>query len=113
MRNLARELALTLLLLLLGLIPVFGPFSPILIFLVQSYYAGYGNMDYTMERHFRIRETVHFVRKHRGLALGNGIVFMGLLLTGLGFLIALPLGAVAATEETLKAISKPSSRLSK
>jgi len=110
MRNLIRELALTLLLFLLGLIPLFSPFSPILIFLVQSYYAGYGNMDYTMERHFRVRETVHFVRKHRGLALGNGIVFMGLLLTGLGFLIALPLGAVAATEETLKVIPKTGNR---
>ncbi len=106
MRNLVRELALTLLLFGLGFIPVFSLFSPILIFLVQSYYAGYGNMDYTMERHFRVRETVYFVRKHRGLALGNGIVFMGLLLTGFGFLIALPLGAVAATEETLKVIPK-------
>ncbi len=106
-RNLVRELGLTIFLFLLGLIPVFSPFTPILIFLVQSYYAGFGNMDYTMERHFGVRQTVRFVKAHRGLALGNGIVFMGLLFTGLGFIIALPLGSVAATKETVRILAAP------
>jgi len=45
---------------------------------------------------------VRFVRRHRALALGNGLVFMALLLTLIGFLFALPLGAVAATLETVR-----------
>jgi CysZ protein len=102
LRNVARELLFTMLLLLLGLIPVIGVAAPVLIFIVQAYYAGFGNMDYTLERHFKVRDSVRFVRRHRGVAIGNGVVFLLLLLTGIGFLFALPLGAVAATVETRK-----------
>ncbi len=102
LRNVVRELIFTVLLLLLGLIPVIGLAAPVLIFVVQAYYAGFGNMDYTLERHFGVRESVRFVRRHRGVAIGNGVVVLLLLLTGVGFLFALPLGAVAATVETRK-----------
>ncbi len=106
LRNIIRELLFTLLLLLLGLIPLFSPFTTILIFLVQAFYAGFGNMDFTLERHFQVKGSVRFVRRHRGLAIGNGVVFLLLLLTGIGFLFALPLGTVAATSETLKRLDK-------
>jgi CysZ protein len=102
LRNVIRELSLTMLLLLLGLIPLFSPFVAILIFIVQSYYAGFGNMDLTLERHYRVRGSVDFVHRHRGIALGNGLVFMGILFTGIGFLFAPPLGTIAATVETVK-----------
>ena len=102
LRNIVRELFYTLLLLLLGLIPLFTPFTTVAIFLVQAYYAGFGSIDYTLERRYTVRQSVAFVRKNRAFALGNGTVFMGLLLTGIGFLFALPLGTAAATEETLK-----------
>ena len=102
LRNVIRELFYTFLLFLLGLIPIFTPFTTILIFLVQSFYAGFGNIDYTLERHFSIRGSVHFVRSNRWLALGNGAAFMLLFFTGIGFLVALPLGTVAATAETVK-----------
>jgi hypothetical protein len=59
-------------------------------------------MDYTLERHFNIGDSVHFARNNRGLALGIGTVFLLLLATGIGFLIAPPLAAVAATLETTK-----------
>ena len=104
LRNIFRELLFTLLLFLAGLIPIFSPFVPFLIFLVQAYYAGFANMDYTLERYYRVNNSVKFVRQNKGLALGNGTVFMLLLFTGIGFLIALPLGTVAATTETLKRI---------
>lgn len=106
-RNIIRELFYTLLLFLLGIfIPLFSPIIPFAIFFVQSYYAGFGNIDFTLERHFRVRESVQFVRRHRGLALGNGIVFMGMLLTVVGFLFALPLGTVAAATQTIKRLGK-------
>ena len=106
LRNIIRELFFTLVLFLIGLIPLFSPFVSIAIFGVQSYYAGFGNMDFTLERHFKVRGSVRFVRGNKGLALGNGAVFLLLLLTGIGFLFALPLGAVAATLETVKRLEK-------
>lgn len=98
LRNILRELLFTL---ILGFIPLVGPF---LIFMVQAYYAGFGNMDYTLERHFNRRESVRFVRNNRGLAIGNGAVFLLMIMTVVGFLFALPLSTVAATTEILKRI---------
>jgi len=108
LRNIIRELFYMVLILLLGLIPIFSPISAILLILVQAFYAGFGNIDYTLERHFNVRESVRFVRTNRGLALGNGLVFVGLLAIGIGFLIAPPLGAVAATIESVKRLGRNS-----
>lgn len=102
LRNIIRELFFTFILLLAGLIPVAGWITPFLIFIVQSYYAGFGNTDFTMERHFSVRQSVNFARQHRGLMIGNGTVFMLLLMTGIGFLIAPPLATVAATIESIE-----------
>lgn len=106
LRNLIRELLLTFLLFLFGLIPLFSIFSGAGIFILQSYYAGFGNIDFTLERHCGVKDSVRFVRRNAGLAIGNGLVFMLLLLTGLGFVLALPLGTVAATLETVKRLQK-------
>lgn len=106
LRNLIRELGITLLLLLFGMVPLFSIFSGAGIFLLQSYYAGFGNIDFTLERHLGVKDSVRFVRKNAGLAIGNGLVFMLLLLTGLGFVLALPLGTVAATLETVKRLDR-------
>ncbi len=104
LRNIIQELLYTFLLLLLGLIPVFSPFMAVAIFFVQAYYAGFGNMDYTLERYYKVRDSVHFVRQHRGFTIGNGTVFLLLLFTGIGFLFALPLATAAATPEVLKRV---------
>lgn len=102
LRNITREIFFTILLILLGLIPFFSPFVAVAIFLVQSYYAGFGSMDYTLERHCNVRESIQFVRRYRGIALGNGAVFILLLMTGIGFLFALPLSTAAATPVVVK-----------
>ncbi|MBX2926323.1 MAG: EI24 domain-containing protein [Saprospiraceae bacterium] len=102
LRNIIRELFFTLLLLILGFIPVIGLATPVLIFLVQAFYVGFGNIDYTLERHFSVRDSVRFARSNRWLAIGNGTVFLLLLFTGIGFLFALPLSTVAATVETTR-----------
>ena len=105
-RNITREIFYLLVLLLFGLIPFLSPFTAILIILVQAFYAGFGNIDYTLERHYNVRSSIRFVRRNRGLALGNGLVFVGLLALGIGFLIAPPLGTVAATIETTKRLDR-------
>lgn len=102
LRNIVRELFFTLLLLIASLIGIIAPIATILIFLIQSYYAGFGNMDYTLERYHRLQGSVDFVRRYRGLALGNGVIFMGILFTGIGFIIAPPLSTAAATIETVR-----------
>jgi CysZ protein len=102
-RNLGMELLLTISILLISFIPVIGIFSTVLLFLVQAYYAGFGNMDYTLERHFKYKESLTFVRKHRGIAIGNGIVFMlFLLIPIIGIIIVLPLSVTAASIKTVE-----------
>ena len=106
-RNLCKELLFMIPLLLLSFIPVVGIVGTILIFLIQAYYVGFGNMDYTMERHFNYKESVQFVRKNRGTAIGNGIVFVLMLfIPVLGFIIALPISVVAASIETTKILKE-------
>lgn len=101
-RNVFKELLYVIPLFLLGLIPILTIPCMILIFLIQAYYAGFGNMDYTLEGHYSVRESTRFVKKNRWLAIGNGSVFLLLLGTGIGFLVAPPLAAVAAAKETVK-----------
>jgi CysZ protein len=104
LRLIVRELFFTTVLFLLGLIPGLAFFTAPLIFIMQAYYAGAGNLDFALERHYRVRESIRFVRQHRGLAIGNGLVYLCLLLSVVGFLVALPLGTIAATVETVKRI---------
>lgn len=102
-RNLFRELLITFPILLLKFIPVVNIFSTILLFIVQAYYAGFGNMDYTLERHLNYKESINFVRKNKGFAIGNGIVFMlFLLIPVIGIIIVLPLSVTAASKKTVK-----------
>lgn len=104
-RNLVMELLLTIPILLIGFIPLIGFISSFLLFLMQAYYAGFGNMDYTLERHFSYNQSIAFVKKNRGTAIGNGIVFMLLLLVPvLGVILVLPLSVTAASKETLKVL---------
>ena len=107
LRNLLRELVLSIPILLFGLIPVVGFFSVVMLFLMQAYFAGFGNMDYTLERHFSYQKSVFFVKKNKGLAMGNGIVFMlFLLIPFLGVILVHPLSVTAATIVTVKSINK-------
>ncbi len=106
-RNLLMEFLFIIPLLIIGLIPVIGIVSTFLIFLVQAYYAGFGNMDYTLERHLTYKQSIPFVRKNRGVAYGNGLVYMFLLLVPfVGIIITLPLSTVAATTQTLKPLQQ-------
>jgi len=112
-RNLFKELIFTIPIFFLGFIPIIGVFSTVLLFLVQAYYAGFGNMDYTLERHYNYHQSISFVRKHRGFALGNGIVFMlFLLIPVVGIILVLPLSVTAASSQTVGLIKKENQELS-
>lgn len=106
-RNLLLELLFTIPLLILSFIPGVNIFTGILIFLIQAYYAGFGSMDYTLERHFKYEESTKFVRNNSGIAIGNGIVFMAMLfIPVIGIILVLPLSVTASTTETLRLIKK-------
>lgn len=105
LRNITRELFYVLLLLLLNFVPGIGSIlSTAGIFTVQAFYAGFGNMDFLLERHYSVPERIAFVNHHRGLIIGNGAVYLLLLMSGIGFLFASPLATVAATIEGVKRI---------
>jgi CysZ protein len=102
-RNLFKELLITLPILLLKFIPIVNIFSTLLLFIVQAYYAGFGNIDYTLERHLDYHKSLDFVGKNKGFAIGNGIVFMlFLLIPIIGIVLVLPLSVTAASTRTLK-----------
>lgn len=106
-RNLLMEILITIPLMILGLIPILNIISAILIFYVQAYYAGFGNMDYTLERYKSYGESVKFVRKNKGIAAGNGLIFILLLFIPVaGIALALPLSTAASTVDTLEKLGK-------
>ena len=97
-RNIIRELSITLVLLITGLIPVLTIVSGPLILLVQSYFAGFGNLDLWAERHLSYRDTLRFMRDNKGMCMGNGIVFIFLLaIPVIGVFLAPPLATIAGT----------------
>ncbi|WP_159950534.1 EI24 domain-containing protein [Polaribacter septentrionalilitoris] len=105
-RNLSKELLITIPILLLKFIPIVNIFSTILLFLVQAYYAGFGNMDYTLERHLKYKESVDFVERNKGFSIGNGIVFiLCLLIPVMGIIIVLPLSVTAASVKTVELLN--------
>ena len=107
LRNLGKELLITLPILLLKFIPIVNIFSTFALFIVQAYYAGFGNIDYTLERHYDYKKSVTFVNNNKGFAIGNGIVFMLFLLIPIvGVILVLPLSVTAASTRTLKLIHR-------
>lgn len=104
---LIRELGLTFLLFVLSLIPGVAIITAPAIFLVQSYYAGCCNMDYTLERYFNIHNSLRFMRSNSDIALGNGMAFIILLsLPVIGIFFAPILGTIAATTQTLDVLEE-------
>ena len=107
MRNLGMEILLTIPILIIGFVPILGFVSTVLLILTQGYYSGFGNMDYTLERHFNYSDSIKFVKQHRGLAIGNGIVFiLFLLIPVIGIILVLPLSVTASTTETIELLKE-------
>lgn len=106
-RNLFRELLFSIPLLLLKFIPGVNIISAIVLLLIQSYYTGFGNIDYTLERHYKYKESIAFVRKNKGVAIGNGIVFMlFLFIPIIGIILVLPMSVTAASIKTVELLER-------
>lgn len=108
LRNLLKEIWYTGWLLLLGLIPVFGLAAIFFIFIIQAFYAGFSNLDYTLEKYFDVKGSKRFSEQYRWLAVGNGVMFLALLTVPvLGLFFAPALSTVAATLEAVKRVDAP------
>jgi len=95
-----QELIITLPLLLLNFIPIIGNIAAfVLIFLVQSYFSGANNLDFTLERRRHgVAESLEIVKKNRALVTGSGFVFMLMMyIPFIGFFIAPALAVISAT----------------
>ena len=94
--------------LVLSLVPVAGLVAPLIALLVECYYYGFSMLDYSCERRkMSASESIYYIGNHRGLAIGNGLVFYFIhLLPIIGWVFA-PAYAVIASTFSLHEIRKP------
>jgi len=96
--NIFRELLYTLPLFFLSFIPFLTIFTTALIFMIQAYYVGFGNIDFFMERRFSAKEARSFISQRKGLSIGNGSVFLLLfLIPFIGAFIAPTMATLSGT----------------
>jgi len=76
LRNMLIQFGITLLCFAIIWIPVIGWFVSIFLFIIAYYFYGFSMIDYVSERRkLSVSKSVAFVRKNKGLALGNGFIF--------------------------------------
>lgn len=83
----------------LSFIPLFGWITPLIALFVECFYYGFSMMDYSCERNkMSPGASVQFINRHKGLAIGNGLMFYlmhGFIL--IGWILAPAYAVVAAT----------------
>jgi CysZ protein len=98
-RNTVWQAVYMLTLLLLSLVPVVGWIAPLIALFIECYYYGFSMIDYSMERNkLSPAASIHFISHHKGLAVGNGLMFYlmhGVII--LGWVLAPAYAVVAAT----------------
>jgi len=98
-RNTLWQTVYTVSILILSFIPIIGWATPILALFVECYYYGFSMLDYSFERNkMSPQQSIEFTGKHKGLAIGNGLVFYlmhGLI--GIGWVLAPAYAVIAAT----------------
>lgn len=99
LRNSLWQTVYALSILFLSVIPVIGWMTPILAILVECYYYGFSMLDYSMERHKKsAAESIYYIGQHKGLAIGNGLVFYIMhMVPFIGWVFAPAYAVVAAT----------------
>jgi CysZ protein len=99
LRNTAWQTLYAVSLILLSLVPLAGWITPLIALFVECYYYGFSMMDYSCERNnLSATESIDFISRHKGLAIGNGLIFY--LMHGLviiGWILAPAYAVVAAT----------------
>lgn len=99
LRNALWQTVYVITLLILSLIPVVGWIAPLIALFVECYYYGFSMLDYSCERNkLSPAESIHFIGRHKGLAIGNGLMFYGMhALILVGWVLAPAYAVIAAT----------------
>jgi CysZ protein len=105
LRNSLWQLVYIIALLLLTLVPLVGWVVPLVSLLVECYYYGFSMLDYSCERHkLSMTQSIDYIGRHRGLAIGNGLVFYFLhAILFVGWIFAPAYAVIAATLSLYKA----------
>jgi len=99
LRNLLWQSVYLISILILSFIPVAGWVTPLMAFFIDAYYLGFSMLDYSSERNrISMSESIELIGHHKGLAIGNGMVFYLMhLVPVLGWLLAPSYAVIAAT----------------
>ena len=105
LRNMLWQTVYTVSILILSFIPLIGWVTPLLALLVECYYLGFSMLDYSCERNkLSTSQSITFIGRHKGLAIGNGMVFYLMhFIPVLGWLLAPSYAVIAATISLYKA----------
>lgn len=99
LRNTIWQTVYLILLFFLSFVPLVGWITPLIALFIECYYYGFSMMDYSCERNqMSPGATVEFMGRHKGLAIGNGLLFY--LMHGIifvGWILAPAYAVVAAT----------------
>jgi CysZ protein len=108
LRNIIVQLGINIILFIASFIPIIGWLTPLAMFISTSYFYGFSNLDYSNERHQKkIKESVHFVRKNKGLAIGNGFLFgLSLFIPLCGFFLSGFIAIIAVVAATITYLAK-------
>jgi CysZ protein len=98
-RNALWQTVYSIFILIFSFIPVVGWITPVFALFIECYYYGFSMLDYSCERHkLSPAASVEFIGKHRGLAIGNGMLFYAMhIIPVLGWILAPSYAVVAAT----------------
>jgi len=86
-------------LLILSLLPIVGWITPVIALSIECYFYGFSMLDYSCERNkLSPAESIAFISRHKGLAVGNGIVFYLMhFVPFVGWVLAPAYAVIAAT----------------
>ena len=98
-RNLLWQTVYSVSILILSFLPVVGWITPLLALSVECYYLGFSMLDYSFERNkLSSSQSIAFISRHKGLAIGNGLIFYLMhLLPVIGWVMAPSYAIIAAT----------------
>lgn len=76
LRNCGWQTVYLVALILLSLIPIVGWITPLIVLFVECYYYGFSMLDFGLARNNQTpSQSAHFIGRHKGLAIGNGVIF--------------------------------------
>jgi len=99
LRNSLWQTVYTISILILSFIPLVGWITPVVSTFVECYYYGFSMCDYSCQRHnLSPTASIAYISQHKGLAIGNGMVFYGMhFVPIIGWVLAPAYAVIAAT----------------